>query len=118
MIGISGSSFGRIVRSLVPVVHPAFQGTQSTTQTQTQSPGMFGGSSFFRLMIDRANATQEQLQRPSLAAAAFKKSTPQDLKVSPLSRGIKTAVGSSINKLKLGSGGGSLGTGYGGNVSL
>ena len=109
---MGGGSFARIVKSLVPQA----QGKKPTTETQTQAP-----SSFFRLMIGNAAANVPNMQRPSLAKSAFqetKKSAPQDLKASPLSRGIKTAVGSAANKLKLGGGNASLATGYSGNVSL
>ena len=107
-----GGSFATIIKSLVPQA----QGKKPTTETQTQAP-----SSFFRLLIGNAGVNVPNMQRPSLAKSAFqetKKSAPQDLKASPLSRGIKTAVGSAANRLKLGGGNASLATGYSGNVSL
>ena len=107
-----GGSFATIIKSLVPQA----QGKKPTTETQTQAP-----SSFFRLLIGNAGVNVPNMQRPSLAKSAFqetKKSAPQDLKASTLSRGIKTAVGSAANRLKLGGGGASLATGYSGNVSL
>ena len=107
-----GGSFATIVKSLVPQA----QGKKPTTETQTQAP-----SSLFRLLIGNAGVTVPNMQRPSLAKSAFqetKKSAPQDLKASTLSRGIKTAVGSAANRLKLGGGNASLATGYSGNVSL
>ena len=107
-----GGSFATIIKSLVPQA----QGKKPTTETQTQAP-----SSFFRLLIGNAGVNVPNMQRPSLARSAFqetKKSAPQDLKASPLSRGIKTAVGSAANRLKLGGGNASLATGYSGNVSL
>ena len=112
MIGMRGGSFATIVKSLVPQA----QGKKPTTETQTQAP-----SSLFRLLIGNAGVNVPNMQRPSLARSAFqetKKSAPQDLKASPLSRGIKTAVGSAANRLKLGGGNASLATGYSGNVSL
>ena len=111
-----GGSFATIIKSLVPQAQGKKPTTESGTSTQTQAP-----SSFFRLLIGNAGVNVPNMQRPSLARSAFqetKKSAPQDLKASPLSRGIKTAVGSAANRLKLGGGNASLATGYSGNVSL
>ena len=115
MIGMRGGSFATIIKSLVPQA----QGKKPTTETQTQAPMSSG--SLFRLLIGNAGVNVPNMQRPSLAKSAFqetKKSAPQDLKASTLSRGIKTAVGSAANRLKLGGGNASLATGYSGNVSL